>query len=415
MLARIGCLGLSHHDAPVAVREALCLSPAAQDSLYERAADLRGFALLSTCNRLEFYIEREVGDSRSLQTAINGLLPPNHGSYLAAARSYVYEYTGLDAARHLACVAAGLDSMVLGEPQIQGQVQECFRQSTSRGHASPLLSALFQTALKAGGRVRQESALARNPVSVASVAVELVRRLIGPLVVPRIAIIGAGMMGRLVAKILCSAGVTRLLVVNRTEASAAKLAESMGAQARPMAELDEVLCEVDVVFCTARGQGVLLGHRHLQGRQIPLLIVDLAVPRNVDTSVQRIAGVRLFDIDSLREEADTSLALRRAEVPQAEAIVDEEVEALEGRVRALAVEPVIRNLRLKADTIRQEELARALKGMNGLGADDVARLRHFSQALVNKLLHEPTTRLRELASTSDAGPETDLIRALFAL
>ena len=414
-MARIGCLGLSHHRAPVAVREALCLSPVAKRRLYASAVDLEGFALLSTCNRLEFYVERSRDDSRSLQTVVNALLPPNHGEYLTVAQPYVYEYTGTEAARHLARVAAGLDSMVLGESQIQGQVQACLHQSAASKCASPLLTAVFQAALKAGGRVRQETALARNPVSVVSVAVDLARKLQGTLEHQRIGIIGAGEMGRLAAKILCSARTARLVIVNRTLERAAELAGTMGAQAYPLSALKQVLRELDVVFCTASSQGVLLDEHHLQEREVPLLIIDLAVPRNVATGVQRMAPVRLYDIDSLRQGADASLALRRAEVPKAAAIVEEEVEMLRERMEVLTIEPVIRSLRHKAEAIRQQELATALKGMNGLDEEDIARLRRFSHTLVNKLLHEPTTQLRKRARARDAAEETELIRALFAL
>ena len=415
MIARFGCLGLSHHDAPVAVREALCLSPAAQERMHARTGALEGFALLSTCNRLEFYVEQGAGDDRSLRTVVEGLLPPNHGQYLAGAALYVYRHAGMDAADHLARVASGLDSMVLGEPQIQGQVQECLRQSESLGCASPLLSSVFHAALRTGARVRQETALARSPASVASVAVDLAAQRLGPLSERRIAIIGTGVMGRLVAKILCGAGATQLSLVNRTQSHAAALAESIGAQAHALDAMEAALKQVEVVFSTARGHGVLLDESHINGRQDPLLILDLAVPRNVDASVQRLPGVQLYDIDSLRDGVDASLGLRRAEVPKAEVIVESEMATLQGRLRVQTVEPVIRRLRRKAEAIRQEELSRTMGYMNGLSADDAAQLRYFSQALVNKILHEPTTRLRERAAAKDAGDEAALIEALFAL
>ncbi len=415
MIARLGCLSLSHHHAPVVVREALCLAPEARDGLHRRAAGLKGFALLSTCNRLEFYIERESGDARSLQDVVAKLLPKGHIKYLAAAEPYVHEFAGLEAARHLARVASGLDSMVLGEAQIQGQVQECFRRSEAYKLASPLLSAVFQAALRAGGRVRQETALGRSPVSVASVAVGLAGRLAAPLADQRIAIIGAGAMGRLVAKILRGAGVTRLILVNRTEAHAEEVAEAVGAQVRPLHALESVLHESDVVFSTARGQGIFLGARHIGDREACLTIIDLAVPRNVDTSVRCVPHVRLFDIDSLRDCVDASLDLRRAEVPKATAIIDAVVGALARRAETLAVEPVIRELRRKAEEIRQTELKRALDNMSALDAESKDQLRYFSQTLVNKLLHEPTRRLRERAATSGVKADADLIRMLFAL
>ena len=415
MIERVACLGLSHHRAPVAVREALCLSPAAQSKLHAGATGLRGFALLSTCNRLEFYVERDPHDERSLRSAIIDLMPPNHGSYLEDAHSYIYEHSGPEAARHLARVAAGLDSMVLGETQIQGQVQESFRQSVDHGKASTALSATFQAALKAGGRVRQETALSRNPVSVASVAVDLVRKTRGSINGLRVAIVGAGEMGRLTAKILRNDDVKQLIILNRTESRALDLAETMGGEVRPLAALEHVLHEVDAAFFTTRGDGSLLEVSFGTNREAPLMLMDLGVPRNVGPSQPENPSVRVFDMDHLRSVVDDSLALRRAEVPRAAAIVEEEVEALEHRLRALAVEPLIKGLRLKAETLRQEELSRTIGKINGLGPGEEERLRHFSQTLVNKLLHEPTTRLRERAATGDTSTEADVLRELFAL
>ena len=415
MLGHFACLGISHRHAPVAVREALCLSSAAKSKLHERASRFRGFALLSTCNRIEFYLDRDREDTRPVREAVTDVLPPDHAGVLSAVSAGVYELTGLDAARHVARVAAGLDSQVLGESQIQGQVQDCLRTSEAHDRDSALLSLVFQAGLKAGVRVRQETGLARNPASIASVAVDLAQNRAGDLGSQRVAVLGAGEMGRLTAKILRKTGTKRLIIVNRTRSRAEEVAKTSGAEAYPLSALTEVLPTVDVVFCTMRGEGILLDEGHLEKRDGPLLIMDLAVPRNVAPSVQQISGVQLFDIDGLRSGIDESLTLRRAEVPKAEAIVKEEMDVLEGQVRALTVEPLIRTLRRRAEAIRQQELKRALSNLNGLGAEEKACLQKFSLTLVNRILHEPTTRLRERATTDGAGQETELIRALFSL
>ncbi len=419
MIERIGCLGLSHHHAPVVVRESLCLTPEAKGRLYVRAATLPGFALLSTCNRLEFYVERAQDDERTLIAAVRDLLPPSHGQHLPKVQSYMYEYLGSQAVQHLASVAAGLDSMVVGEPQIQGQVQECLRDSESYACASPLLADVFYAALKAGGRVRQETALSRHPVSVISAGINMAQELLGTLEGRRITVIGAGDMGSKAAKILSKVGAERLAIVNRTEEYAFELAARVGAEAYPLDALSDVLYATDVVFCVARPQDLIVTLHHLQGRPGPLLVMDLAVPRSVDPAVERLPGIRLRDIDSLKSIMKASMALRRAEVPKAEAIVDEEVSALEDRLRVQSVEPVIRHLRLKAESIRKQELARALKGIKGIkgkAQEDVEHLlRTFSRTLVNKILHEPTKQLRVHASHDDAKAATELIEALFAL
>jgi len=294
-------------------------------------------------------------------------------------------------------------------------VQDCLRESERYELASPTITALFQTALKTGGRVRRETALGRSLVSVASVAVDLAQRILSPLAQQSIAILGAGATGRLLAKILCGVGVERLTLLNRTEAHAAEVAEAVGAEARPLADLPVVLQEANLVFGAISGEETLVDADSLAGRDTPLVIIDLGVPRCVDESVQQVSGVRLFDIDTLQAEVDASLTLRRAEVPQAESIVEEEVDAFWSRMQKLTVEPLIRDLRIRAETIRQEELERVLDSMNGLSAEDVVQLRYFSRALVNKLLHEPTTRVRGRAGHSGTGQEADLVKDLFAL
>ena len=414
-MTRIGCIGLSHRNAPLAVREALCLEPPVLERLYAKATGLRGLAILTTCNRLEFYIDRAADDVRPVRKIAEQMLPQDHGEYLAAAQRYTYEYEGVETVRHLARVAAGLESMVLGEAQILGQVQDSLRFSDKFGLASHGIKELFSTAVKVGRRVRNESQMGKNPMSVASVAVDLSQRLLRSLEDQAVTIIGAGATGRLVAKILHGTKVEKLTVLNRTEAHAHALAEITGADARPLSELKEVLRDSDIVFGAAGGEDILVNKEVLQGRKKPLLVLDLAIPRSVDPAVEGIPGVRLFDMDSLKAELDVSLMLRRAAVPQAEAIVEEELDAFEVRVHTLKVEPLIRDLRIKAESIRREELERAFANMNGLSENDRRQLRHFSHSLVNKLLHHPTIRLRERATHNGASQETDLIKDLFSL
>lgn len=409
---QVGCLGVSFHAAHVAVRERLVFPPAAiERTLHEgqRAGRFEGFVILSTCNRVEFYAHLP---GRDVCGAIVDLLQKADVD-LDAVWPYFYRYESIDAARHLCRVAAGLDSMVLGEPQILGQVGAAFRQAEAHGLASSELATMFQTAMRVGKRARTETALNRNPVSVASVAVNLAQRVAGPMDALRVTVIGAGEMGMLVAKILQSHNVGQLTILNRNEAVATAFADRVGCQPRPLSELPHQLAETDLVISTTKANRLLIEEQHVQGRS--LVLIDLAVPRDIDPSVAGLPGIRLFDMDDLRAGVDASLNERRREIPMVEQIIEEELDKLQLRLRTMTVEPVIAGLRQKAEAIRQQELDRALGAMGALSPTAEQQLRHFSRTLVNKLLHDPTLRLRQGATGDNSEQYAALVRSLFAL
>ena len=419
---RIVCLGLSHRTAPVAIREQLSFAPVVIEQILRHVREGACFeelAILSTCNRIEFYA-CPADDQADVFSAIMDLIAQMPGVDLSVLKPYFYRHEMIEAAHHLCRIAAGLDSMVLGEPQILGQVGKALRLSEASGLAGPVLTALFQTALKAGKRARAETALNRNPVSVGSMAVDLARRVLGGFADLRATVVGAGEMGQLVVKILKSRKVGHLTVVNRSEARAVALAQRMGCDAASLHQLADHLAASDVVISTTQSEHVLIEAAQvaasMRGRaDRPLALIDLAVPRDVDPTVADLDNVLLFDIDQLRVEVEASLNERRKEIPQAEALIAEELDRFVTRLCETTVEPVIAGLRRKAEAIRRQELERALRAMDPLDDEAVERLQFFSRALVNKLLHDPTVRLRQGAVNGEAEQYSALVRSLFSL
>ena len=415
---RISCLGLSYLSAPVEIRERLAsaipdIEAAATGARQGRI--LRGFIVLSTCNRIECYAE--IGNSAvgSTRKVLLNLVSDAAGITSDILLHHASFSEGEHTTRHLFRVAAGLDSMVLGEPQILGQVGEALRESEAKGLASPQLVSLFHAATKAGKRARAETGLSRNPVSIASVAVDIAAREAGPLSNRHVTLVGAGDTAGLVAKLLKARGVQAATVINRTEERGASLAGRCQFESYGVSALSEVLSSTDVVICATRAPHTVVEPDHLAVRAKPLVLIDLAVPRDVNPAVADLPGVRLFDIDQMSDAVDTSLELRRREIPAAEAIVDEDLREYRLGLKRRVVEPVIAGLRRKAEAIRKEELTRTFGEMETLSPEAQERLQHFSRALVNKLLHDPTLRLRERAAADDAERDSALVRSLFSL
>jgi glutamyl-tRNA reductase len=321
---------------------------------------------------------------------------------------------------HLLSVAAGLDSMVLGEPQILGQVTAAlqaasYQAALNQRTAGPVLTALFQAAIRAGKRARTETAISNNPASVSSVAVSLARRALGSLSGKNILIVGAGEMGRLAVKAVRSRRLANVAVANRTLSRAEALVAGWNGRSYSLDQLPEAIAEADVIITTALAQTPLITEQTIGHRTRPLVIIDVAVPRNVAASVAGLAHVQLFDLDDLQATLDESLTARQAEVPAVEAIIVEEQKRLEVELHRLTVKPLIVDMRLKAEQIRQAEWERTLRYLGDLDPQAVAHIQHFSRSLVNKLLHEPTVRLRESAGAETAGEYEAAVRVLFGL
>ena len=424
----LACLTITHHTAPAALRDRLTYTSGALDVALARAGCGRAeglrpvseLVILSTCNRLELYAVVSGSAGRDAAwAALSGFLAETLAVDPPEFEDHLVRYADGEAARHLCRVAAGLESMVLGESEILGQVADAHKAALSQRSTGPVLSALFRAAIRAGKRARTETAIGRNPASVGSVAIELAAQAAGDLAGRCVAVVGAGRMARKAVTALRARGVGEILVVNRTHAAAAELAREWGAEALSFERLPEVLARADIVVSSTSAPHTIIGapltRQAMVDRQRPLVFIDIAVPRDVDAAVREIPAVHVFDLDDFRARLDRTSVERRKEVPRVEAIVAEEGRLFEEWLAGVDLLPVVSELRQKAEALRREELVRMLERWPGL--DDALRdqLDHFSRALVNKLLHQPTQRLRAEAGNGHAVEFAQVARALFGL
>jgi len=412
----IKVLGVNHRTAPLDVRERFAHGAHEVPGALARvmAAGASGGVLLSTCNRTEFYL---VADEERVTAVVWDLL----GERLAggtAAREYGYIARDRDAVRHLYRVSSGLDSMILGESQIQGQVRDAWE--ASRAQAGPVLHRLFQTALHVGARVRTETALGSGTASAASAAVAVAGKIFGDLAGRTALILGAGDMAELAATCLSDEGVQVSLVANRTHERARVIAERLGARALTLDEAWPHFATADMVLCSTAAPhavvtwdrvGAVIGGR--RGR--PLCILDLAVPRDVDPAIAQIENVFLYDIDDLQTVAAQASVRRREEIPAAERIVDEETDLFWAWYGGLGVVPVIKEFRARMEALRVAEVERAMRHLGHLPPQDRARVEQLSQALLNKFLHQPTVALKAAAERGRGYGLLEALRRLFGL
>ena len=393
------CVGLSHHTAPVDVRERLALPETRQTELLQAMAQAPSEALLiSTCNRVELYV---LGPSADLGDRTRTALASAAGEDLVP---YLYSHHGEAAVLHLFRVAASLDSMVLGEPQILGQVKDAFEQAQRLGAARGELARICSAAFGSAKRVRTETELGRAATSMASAAVEMARHIFDGLDGKTVLLVGAGEMAELAGKHLVSAGASKVLVANRTLERAEALAAALRGQAVAFEKLEDGLVLADVVVCsTASPQPVITRERVARvlkpRRHRPLFLVDLAVPRDVDPDVHTLDGVYSYDVDDIQRVIDENQAARAAAAARAEVLVAEEV-ARYIRQRAVREQvPVLAQLRARAEQIRRSELERAIGNLPApLSAEQSRVIEAMTSAIINKMLHQPTAKLRAVQS-----------------
>ncbi len=408
-------VGVNHTTAPIEVREKLAFRPA---EALARLARLRsdGVAregvILSTCNRTEFYLVEQNGDAFEHSSAI---LSDRLGE---DASRFVYVHRDREAVAHLFRVTAGLDSMILGEAQIHGQVKAAWEQG--RGEAGPLLNRMFQTALLAASRARTETGIGRGAASVSSAAVQVAKKIFGGLAGRRAMILGAGDAAELALGCLLSEGVKVAIVANRTHERAIELAEQHGATAMHYDQCWESLRDVDVLLCsTASPVPVVTRERveeHVTARGgRPLCILDIALPRDVEATVGELDNVFLYDLDDLHSAAAANLERREEDVPAAQRIISEEVAKYWDWVAGLAAVPVVREFRDEMDKLRAVELAVAMRRLGEVSPEQAEIVEHFSKSLMNKFLHEPSVRLRAAAANGRGLGVVDAARYLFAL
>lgn len=411
-------VGLSHHTAPVSLRERLSIpGDAAEDELSRllSGGELSEGILVSTCNRVELY-----GASADVETGVRRLR-----AYLdergrpEPVAPHLYERRGVDAVRHVFRVAASLDSMVVGEPQILGQVKHAYEMGQHVGGVGTLLDRCLTRAFAVAKRVRSETEIAAGTVSVSSIACDLATKIFGDLTGRRTVLLGAGEMGEAAARALTGRGV-HLVVINRSPEKAVRLARESGGEARGYEHLASELIEADVVISSTSAKRFVLTQDLMKSvvkarRQRPLFLIDIAVPRDIDPRVGELPSVFLYDVDDLSQVADQNLAHRKQEVEAAAAIVDAEVEAFEQWRRTLDLTPTIVALRQQFGSVLRDELERTLPRLGELDAKQKKSLEKMCNAAVNKLLHAPLTHLKEGVNAGDGPALIDATRRLFEL
>jgi glutamyl-tRNA reductase len=406
-LTELLVLGVSHKTAPLAVRERLALLDGQVEPFLRELIALPGLTeavVLSTCNRTELYVVGEDPES------VRASLPADVA---------LYSERNCDAARHLYRVVSGLESMVVGEAEIQGQVKRAYERALAAHTTGPMTNKLFRAALATGKRVRTETSISTGNASVASVAVESARAAVGALSARHVVLIGAGENSEQVAKAFHLHGVTTMFVANRRRDRAIALAQRYGGSSGSFDALPDELLRADVVVSSTASPHAIIGPEELAavmeergGR--PLLIVDLAVPRDIDPGCAALDGVTLLDMDALQAQVRGHLGVRQAEAVRAEAIVEDEIQSFAGWLGRLEVLPTLTALRERGDAIVDGLLAENAGRWEAMTERDAARVEAMARAVVKRLLHEPTARVRDLDAT-DRHARLSLLRELFGL
>ena len=403
-------LGVNHQTAPVEVREKVAVGEAQMAETLRQLQQVEGVeeaALVSTCNRTEIYAR--IDDGRV--PAVIDWLARRNGLATDALATYLYTHEGDAAVRHLFRVATGLDSLVLGEPQILGQVKDAWQQARGAGSLRTPLDRLFQQSFAVAKRVRTDTRIGAHPVSVAYAGVRLVRQVFADLDRATVLLVGAGDTIELAARHLVDAKVKRLLVANRTLDHAQALASRHGGYALPLAELDRHLPEADIVITATASREPVLRRTAVQAalkarRHRPMFLLDLAVPRDIEASVSELADVYLYTVDDLEQVIEENRASRREAADQAQAIIDLQVEHFMAWWRAQGRQDALKSLRSHGEAAREDALARAREQLAaGKPPDEVLSL--LAHQLTNKLLHGPSAALRQAALDGDL----DLLRA----
>jgi glutamyl-tRNA reductase len=415
-------VGLSHKTAPVEVRERLAFPETALAEVCRRIAAEAGLEevmVLSTCNRVEVYAVAPSTDAGFSQ--VSGFLARQTGDHSAQGiEAHLYHYPGLDAIGHMFRVAASLDSMLLGEPQILGQFKDAYAAALSAGSTGVVLNKVAKKAISVAKRVRTETRIAENAVSVSYAAVELARKVFGDLSRHSAMLLGAGEMAELALRHLVQAGCHAVTVVNRTPERARHLAEELGGRAVPFEGFPEAMVEADIVICSTGADHYLVGpdlvaHTLRARKHRPVLLIDISVPRNVDPEVGRLDDAFLYDIDDLQQVVDSNLQERAQEARRAHLIVEEEVDGTVRWLRSLEVVPTITALKGHAQAIARAEADKTLARLSHLSERDRAQVAAMAQSIVNKLLHAPFTSLRREAQERGESEIVEAARRLFAL
>ncbi len=423
----ITCLGLNHTTTPISLRERLAFNEENIRAALARlgcggwhdivpAGYVAELVIISTCNRIELYVV----SSAVIFTELEIFLSDARGVEREELHPHLYRFKDMDAVRHLFKVAAGLDSLVIGEPQILGQITRALELARGQNAAGPVLNRLFQAAIHAGKRARTETTISRNPVSVSSLAASLAERVVHPIAEAQIVILGAGEMAELAVEALRKRGAQRILVVNRTIERARALGQRWGAQAATFEHLDDALGSADILISSTGAPHIIISagmvEQAMQTRaHRPLVLIDIAVPRDIDPETAHLQHVRLYDMDHLNDQLEHSLAERMAQVPQVKAILEDESAEFGVYMKSLEMLPLIADIHQQAESIRRVELERTLRRLPDLTDEERARIEILTQSLVKKLLDSPTNRLRAEAACPHAPEYATVARTLFGL
>ncbi len=416
-------VGLDHHTSPVEVRERFAfrasqMEPAYHGLLGPSGTPVHEAAILSTCNRVEVYAATPTPDEA--QDFITAFLHAFHDVRPDIVGHALYCLHGKVAVKHLFATASGINSLVVGEPQIQAQVRAAADEAMQHRALGPTLHALFRQAVEVGKRARTETGISRTAASVSHAGVELARRLIGDLSAMDVLLVGSGKISELAAKNLLDNGARSITLVNRTVDTAQELADRWGGRALPFDALPEALRGADIVLSSTAAPHTVIHAGHVRAALAarpdrPLLLIDLAVPRDVDTDVAEVEGAHVYDIDDLEQVVAANVQRRRTEIGAVQAIVDEETTRFLQWLSARTVVPTLNQLRARADTIGRDELDKALRRLPALGEREREVVTALAMGIVNKLLHQPTVQLKQAAAQGDAGVYAEALQVLFGL
>lgn len=400
-------IGLNHKTADVDVREKLAFNgPKLEEGLLRIKAlpEVKEAVILSTCNRVEIYTN--VSATAKAYEAIKNFISEFHGIDRSALENSLYAYENLTAVKHVFRVASSLDSMVVGEPQILGQLKDAFEFALQKKTTGILLNKLMKKAISVAKRIRTETKIAENAVSISFAAVELAKKIFEDLSTKSFMLLGAGEMAELAARHLLSNGVKDVIVANRTYERGCELAKEFNGRAVRFEDFVHQMVNTDIVICSTGASKYVLVKEQMQRvmkerRHKPVFIIDISVPRNIDPEINDIENVYLYDVDDLQGVIDSNVQERQKEAEKAEGIIAEEIETFQKWQSSLDSVPTVIALRDKADTIKKEELDRLLNKLPSLGEKERNAIEYMASAIVHKLIHPPTAALKEDSEDRD--------------
>ena len=414
-------IGVNHKTAPLAVREKIFAGCEEGKDLFSLLLSLKGVQevlYISTCNRIEIIASIE-GEEETVRSLFD-FLAQNGNLTQAEAEKCLYNYCDKEAVRHIFRVASSLDSLVMGETQILGQVKDAYRRALERNAIGTVLNRLMHRAFRTAKRVRSETAIAVNPVSVSFAAVELAKKIFGTLAGRKILLIGAGEMAELTGTHLISSGAEDIVVANRSQSQAVQLAEKFHGEAVSLDALGEKLIEADIVISSTDASNYivtadLLRKIHHERKNRLLFLIDIAVPRDIDPAADSIDNVYLYNIDNLQDIVDENMNIRKKEALKAEAIVEEEIMRYTSWLKELEAVPTIVSLRTKAEEITQAEMQKVSNWMQKFDQEEQEKIKILVNSIVNKILHTPVSVLKEESSEVGSTDIVATVRQIFRL